>query len=172
MKNTVKIYFAVLMASAMVSLSGCNSKGIPSDLKNKLDQYINYWNTGQFDGIEEVIAEDFEMIESPDYMPHGGINSFIKLIENTRTTYPDFKLEINETIYEKDKIAFIWTVSGTHKGSGEIAPTGRTIRGKGISVVHFREGKIKDEWLSNNNLQWLMQLGYTLVPPKADAPAE
>jgi predicted ester cyclase len=115
------------------------------------------------------LAEDFELIESPGYEPQRGIDYFKKLISNTRHTYPDFKLVINETVYEKNKIALIWTVTGTHKGSGEIPPTGWTIKGNGISEIHFKDGKIKDEWLGNNNLQWLMQLGFTLVPPAQEA---
>jgi steroid delta-isomerase-like uncharacterized protein len=172
MKNSVRIPVLFLMISVTMLVSGCVKKGIPADLQITLNQYIGYWNTGQFDGIEEVMAEDFELIESPEYEPKIGINYFKKLISNTRITYPDFKLEVNETVYEKDKIALIWTVTGSHKGPGEIPPTGRTIKGKGISVIHFENGKIKDEWLGNNNLLWLIQLGFTVVPPAAENTAE
>ena len=84
-------------------------------------------------------------------------------------SFPDFKLVINETVYEEGKIAYIWTVTGTNKVPGEIEPSGRTINGKGISVIHFKNGKIKDEWRGNNNLLWLMQMGYSIGQP---APAE
>ncbi len=94
------------------------------------------------------------------------------LILNTRRTYPDFKVEIEETVYQKGKIAMIWTVTGTNTGPGEVPPTGRTINGKGISVYHLRDGKIKDEWLSNNNLLFMMQLGYTLVPPPSETQSQ
>lgn len=170
MKNSVKLAAVILTISVIGLFSGCGKKGIPADTRKTLDKYIAYWNSARFDEIEEILAEDFEIIESPDYVPQSGINSFKKLITNTRTTFPDFKLEINETVYEKDKVALIWTVTGTNKGPGEIPPTGRTINGKGISVIHFKDGKIKDEWLGNNNLLWLLQLGYTLVPP-ANLPA-
>lgn len=174
MKSLVKISAAVLITTSALLLAGCGSKGIPADLQKKFDQYIGYWNTGQFDNIDQVLARDFELIESPGYEPHQGIDYFRKLISNTRITYPDFKLVVNETIFEKDKIALIWTVTGTNKGPGEIPPTGRTINGKGISVIHFRDGRIKDEWLGNNNLLWLIQLGYTIVPPPIteSAPAD
>jgi steroid delta-isomerase-like uncharacterized protein len=169
MKNSVKNSAAILMISAIVLLSGCRGKGIPTRAQQTLDQYIAYWNTGKFDDIEKVMAEDFELIESPGFEPRQGIDYFKKMISNTRITYPDFRLEINETVYEKDKVALIWTVTGTNKGPGEIPPTGRTIKGKSISVIHFRDGKIKDEWLGNNNLMWLMQLGYKVVPPVPEA---
>lgn len=165
MKNSVQLAAVILTISLIVLLAGCGKKGMPADTGKNLDKYISYWNSARFDDIGEIMAEDFEIMESPDYVPQIGINSFKKLITNTRTAFPDFKLEINETVYEKDKVALIWTVTGTNNGPGEIPPTGRTINGKGISVIHFKDGKIKDEWLGNNNLLWLMQLGYTLVPP-------
>ncbi len=138
---------------------------MPADTERTMNKYIVFWNTGKFDGIEEVMTDDFELMESPDYEPQRGINAFKMLILNTRRTYPDFKVEINETIYQKGKIAMIWTVTGTNTGPGEVLPTGRTINGKGISVFHLKDNKIKDEWLSNNNLIFLMQLGFTIVPP-------
>lgn len=169
MKNSVKTPAAILIISAIVLLSGCRGNGIPSGAQKTLDHYIAYWNTGHFDEIEKVMAEDFALIESPGFEPRKGTDYFKKLISNTRITYPDFKLEINETVYEKDKVALIWTVTGTNKGPGEIPPTGRIIQGKGISIIHFKDGKIKDEWLGNNNLMWLMQLGYSVVPPAPEA---
>jgi steroid delta-isomerase-like uncharacterized protein len=173
MKNSLKLAAIILIVSAIGLLSGCDKKGMPADIKKTFDKYIGYWNGARFDEIEKIMAEDFEIIESPDYVPQIGISPFKKLITNTRTTFPDFKLEVNEIVYEKDKVALIWTVTGTNKGPGEIPPTGRTINGKGISVIHFKDGKIKDEWLGNNNLLWLMQLGYKVVPPApVSAPAK
>jgi len=165
MKHFERKSALILVLIVLFALSGCRSEKMPAEVQKTFDQFIGYWNTGQFDGIEDVLAEDFEMIESPEFEPRRGIDYFKKLVSNTRTTFPDFKLEVNETIYQKDKIAMIWTVTGTHSGPGEIAPTGRTINGKGISVIHLRDGKVVDEWLGNNNLQWLIQMGYTIVPP-------
>jgi len=172
MKNSVRILTAALMIFMIIAIPGCTNRGIPAGLKKTLDQYLGYWNTGEFDGIEKILAEDFELIESPEFQPRQGINYFKKMISNTRITYPDFKLEVNEMLYEKNKVALIWTVTGTHKGPGEIPPTGRTINGKGISVIHFKNGKVKDEWLGNNNMLWLIQLGFTIVPPSAETEAE
>jgi hypothetical protein len=34
-----------------------------------------------------------------------------------------------------------------------------------VSIVHFTDGKIKDEWIASNNYYCLQQLGFTLVAP-------
>jgi steroid delta-isomerase-like uncharacterized protein len=170
MKKLIKSNLALITATLMILLSACGKNGLPADVQKTMDKYLGYWNTGRFDGIEDVLTDDFEILESPDYEPQKGINAFKMLILNTRRTYPDFKVEANETVYQKGKIALIWTVTGTNSGPGEVAPTGRTINGKGISVFHLKDGKIKDEWLSNNNLLFMMQLGFTLVPPPETQP--
>jgi predicted ester cyclase len=170
MKNLIKSSLSVVAASLIIVLSGCGNKGMPPEVRATMEKYIGYWNSGRFDGIEDVMTDDFEILESPGYEPQRGLNAFKMLISNTRRTYPDFRVEINETVYERGKIAFIWTVTGTNSGPGDVPPTGRSINGKGISVLHLEGGKIKDEWLSNNNLLFMMQMGFTLVPPQEIKP--
>lgn len=168
MKTKGKIVAAILIISAGVLFSGCKSNKMSFAMQAAFEKYIGYWNTAQFEDIDKYVSRDYKMMESPGYEPRQGLDFFRKYIENTRVTYPDFKLTVNEVIFDAGRIAYIWTVTGTHLGTGEIPATGRTINGKGMSVLHFAEGKIKDEWRSNNNLQWLMQLGFTINPPAAE----
>jgi predicted ester cyclase len=169
MKNLVKVLATIALSAAMVILSSCAEKGIPTDVKDKIDKYVRYWNTGQFDGIENILCEDYELLESPNYEPQKGIESFKQAILNMRTAYPDFHLVLDESVYEKDKIAAIWSISAINTGQGKMPPTGKTLKGQGISVIHLKDGKIKDEWLANNELLWMTQLGYTFVPPKTES---
>jgi predicted ester cyclase len=169
MKNSIKVLATITLSTAMVFLFGCGEKGIPTDVKGTIDKYVGYWNTGQFDGIENVLCEDFKLLESPGFEPQKGIELFKQAISAMRTAYPDFHLVIDETVYEKDKIAAIWTIFATNTGPGKMPPTGKIIKGQGISVIHLKDGKIKDEWLANNNLLWMTQLGFTFVPPKTDS---
>jgi hypothetical protein len=57
----------------------------------------------------------------------------------------------------------------TNTGPGWVQANHKIIRGKGISFIHLKNGKIKDEWLANNNLLWMTQLGFTFVPPKTES---
>ena len=34
-----------------------------------------------------------------------------------------------------------------------------------MSILHFKDGKIKDEWIASNNGYWLTQLGFELKSP-------
>jgi len=168
MKNSIRVLATITLSVAMVFLTSCEEKGIPADVKDKVDKYVGFWNTGQFDGIEDVLCEDFELLESPNYESQKGIESFKQIILDLRTAYPDFHLVLDETVYEKDKIAAIWSISATNTGQGKMPPTGKVIKGQGISVIHLKDGKIKDEWIANNDLLWMQQLGFTFIPPETE----
>lgn len=119
MKNLIRVITAFALFTVMAFISGCREKGIPVDIKETLDKYLGYWNTGQFDGMGNVLCEDFELLESPGFEPQKGIESFKQSITDMRTAYPDFHLKIDETVYEKDKIALIWTISATNTGQSK-----------------------------------------------------
>jgi predicted ester cyclase len=78
------------------------------------------------------------------------------LLEPTRrvthmllTAFPDYRLTIEDQIAEEDKVATVWTGSGTHQGewespAGSIAPTGREVRWTGTTTLRLSESKISD----------------------------
>ncbi len=168
MKNALRIAAVAVSVIALFLVTGCMQKGVPPDVQKTIDAYVGYWNTGQFDGIENFVDKDFELIESPAYEPKRGIDAFKQSVMQTRTAYPDFKVIVNETVYENGKLGVIWTCSGTNTGPGDRPPTGKVIKGQGVSFIHFKDGKVKDEWLGNNDLLWMKQLGYTFTPPATE----
>ena len=69
------------------------------------------------------------------------------------------------SIHSRNKAAAKWTIEATNTGQGWHPPTGKHVEVIGISILHFADGKIKDEWIASNNLYWLQQLGYKLESP-------
>ena len=99
-----------------------------------------------------------------------------ELLEPTRqvtrmllTAFPDYQLTIEEQIAEEDKVATVWTGSGTHQGewespAGSIAPTGREVRWIGTTTLRLSEGKISEVIASSwDHLGILQQLGAVAV---------
>ena len=98
-------------------------------------QYFEEFHDGREHGIlEEIIAPD--------------------LLEPTRqatdmllTAFPDYRITIEEQLAEEDKVATVWTGSGTHQGewkspAGSVAPTGRQVRWTATTTLRLSEGKI------------------------------
>ena len=105
---------------------------------------------------------------TPKFEAEKGIELFKESVTRLRKAYPDFNIEMNEIVYDIDKAAARWTITATNTGEGSFPPTGKHVEVIGISIVHFENGKIKDEWIASNNIYWLQQLGFSIVPPSGD----
>lgn len=133
-----------------------------------LDKYLQIWNTGNMDQIDEVIHPDFELRMSPKFEAERGIEAFKEALQMWRKAYPDFRVKVIERIYATDAAAVRWVITATNSGEGWHPPTGKRVEVPGMSIFHFQDGKVKDEWIAGNNGNWLTQLGFKLVPPWND----
>jgi len=161
-------YIIILTISSVFVLTGCTKPHPSTKLNPILEKYIDYWNTGEFQGIEEILHPDFELRMTPKYEAEKGIETFKETVIKWRTAYPDFHLTVNDRVFDIDKIAVLWTITATNTGPGSHPPTGRHVEVMGMSIIHFENGKIKDEWIASNNGYWLQQLGFKLVPPSQE----
>ena len=113
------------------------------------------------DGREHAILEE---IMTPD------------LLEGTRhvtamllSAFPDYRITIEEQIAEGDKVATVWTGSGTHEGewespAGTIAPRGKRARWTGTTTLRLSEGHISEVIATSwDHLGILQQLGAVAV---------
>ncbi len=95
-----------------------------------------------------------------------------ELLEPTRratdtllTAFPDYRITIEEQVAEEDKVATVWSGSGTHQGqwespAGTVAPTGNEVAWTGTTTLRLSEGKISEVIGSSwDHLGILQQLG-------------
>lgn len=97
---------------------------------------IQPWSYGNLDALDEVCG--------PDYSLDGQDLQFLKgAITDFRNALPDLKVELGEMIAEGDKVAYSWTMNGTHQGEYHgIAPTSKPVKFTGITIIRFADGKI------------------------------
>ena len=163
MNSNLKIICGLLLLITI--FVNCTNQSPTVKYKSLIEKYVNMWNTGNFDEIETILHPEFELRMTPKFKAEKGIESFKNSISKWREAYPDFNIKLHEIICDKDSAAARWTISATNTGPGRRPPTGKHVEVMGISIVHFIDGKIKDEWIASNNIDWLTQLGYKLVPP-------
>ena len=150
--------------------SGCQQPDASKELKPITDAYVEAWNTGNLDPLDAIIDSQFvRHVSSASKTGAVDLDSLKRVISNFRTTYPDFHLTLDEEIFVGDKSVGRWTYTATNTGPGGILPTGMKITTTGISILHFKNGKIIEEWAESDNLTAMLQLGFTLTPPSADA---
>lgn len=131
-------------------------------------EYVKYWNTGDFHNVEDILHPEFEIRMTPKYESEKGIYMFKEHVTKWRTAYPDFHLEVKEIFFTEKEAAGIWEITATNTGEGSHPPTGKKVKVTGMSILHLKEGKIKDEWIASNNDYWLTQLGFELKSPFQD----
>ena len=121
------------------------------------------FNRGNLAILEELLTPDSITHLQTSGFPNNH-TGFKQLIASLRLAFPDLHCTVEDEIEEKDKLAALWTMRGTHKGSflGN-PPTGRSIVVQGIIFARTADGRIVEDWILVDQLGVLQQLG--LVPP-------
>ena len=90
--------------------------------------------------------------------------------------FPDYIISITDQVAEGDKVATVWTISGTHLGEwmspmGTIPPSGQRVTYTGTTTLRVTGGKIADVIGSNHDhLGILQQIGAVpTIAPRSGA---
>jgi steroid delta-isomerase-like uncharacterized protein len=111
---------------------------------------------GNFAVADEILNPDFVWHSE---VPPGvaGVKTFASTV---RTAFPDLTLTADQVIAEGDRVAILWTLTGTHQGEFLGVPaTGNTVSTPGIDIYRIENGQIAEIWTVGDELGLLMQLG-------------
>ncbi|MGB3183555.1 MAG: ester cyclase [Cyclobacteriaceae bacterium] len=121
-------------------------------------------NTGNLEMIRDVVADDV-VDHDPAPMQGPGPQGYIDFFSMMRTAFPDMKVDVEQMVTDEENVSFAYTLSGTHKGEFMgVAPTGKSIKARGMQVGRFVDGKLKERWGSSDELGILKQIGANQVP--------
>jgi hypothetical protein len=74
--------------------------------------------------------------------------------------FPDIGITVLDAFADGDKVVRRVSFTGSHRGAFlGIAPTGRQIQVEGTVILRITGGKIAEEWMTENLLGLLQQLG-------------
>lgn len=134
-------------------LWGCRQEpNYSKELKPLVDKYNEVWQTGN--------VEELDAIFDPAFLRHSDIATSVEGLENLKTlitdfraAYPDMRIVSLDEVYSKDRFAGRWSL------------TASGIQVWGVNIIHFKNGKISEEWDAYDNLPFMAQRGYTITPP-------
>ena len=124
-----------------------------------LGKFAEAVNTGNFDLFDQVVAPDCVDHDPADGQVPGpaGYRFFFSGI---RAAFPDLSVVPETIVQDEDTIAFAYTLTGTHNGPlGEIPPTGKSVKIRGMQISKFQNGKMVERWGSSDQLTLLKQIG-------------
>lgn len=118
---------------------------------------------GHLDVVEDVFHPDIEF-NSPGLAP--GIEGIKAIVAKNNAAMKPWQFHIEDMISDGAKTAVRWHATGMHTGSfmGE-EPTGNEVTLRGQVVYEIEDGKIIRNWMMDDKLGFLMQLGL-VSPPK------
>ena len=117
------------------------------------------YGKGRLDVIEELVLDDV-IAHEPDGDVRG-VEEYKRYLATYFAAFPDTSVTIEDVIAEGDKVVSRYTVRGTHKGTTDEygPPTGKQIVIEGITLYHFKGGKLVEMWDRYDNLAVMQQLG-------------
>jgi steroid delta-isomerase-like uncharacterized protein len=129
------------------------------------------FNTGRFDLVHQLVApgaQTHDPAQPASLRSLRGPQVLCDNIEMYRSGFPDVKIVVDDVIESDDKVVLRWHADGTHRGELQgLTPTGARVSVTGISIDHWRDGKIVESWTQWDNLGLARQLG--AAPPEGSA---
>ncbi|UCG62076.1 MAG: ester cyclase [Candidatus Zixiibacteriota bacterium] len=133
--------------------------------KSVMINVAEIYNTGNVELVGAVISPQYLGHFSPLEEPVIGRKGFTEWVLVNRAAYSDLRVNINEMVAENNMICVKWTVTGTHTGKlFDIEPTGNWVRVEGLTMARLEGGKIIEEWIIWDVLDFYGQLGVEMTP--------
>lgn len=132
-----------------------------------LTKFAEAVNTGNFDLFDETVSpQNVDHDPAPGQVQ--GPQGYRTYFSGLRTAFPDLKVSPETFVADDESIAFAYTITGTQNGPLlGIAPTGKTIKIRGLQISKFKDGKMVERWGSSDELGMLQQLGVVPLPAQA-----
>ena len=128
------------------------------------------WNRGDLEAVDRYFADDYvDHAPLPGQAP--GPEGYRAAVSAIREAFPDLHLTLEDIFGEGDKVAFRYTMEGTHRGDFVgIPPTGKPVSVGGMIIARVAEGKAVERWANLDTLGLMQQLG--VIPPPEQAQAQ
>jgi predicted ester cyclase len=130
-------------------------------MRRALEEVVNQ---GKLDLIDELVAPNFvDHTPLPGLPPNReGVRQTIKML---REAFPDLHVTSEELVAEGDMVVSRQSTRGTHKGEFlGVPPTEKEVTWTGILMFRTSEGKIVDQWLEQDVMGLMQQLGVVSMP--------
>lgn len=125
-----------------------------------------YVNLNEEDEVNVLVADNY--IRNMNGIPVVTNKSELKARLNLYSTgFPDHNITMSNSKVCDNQGYVNWVFTGTHTGLfADVVATGKKVKINGFSHLYFNEeGKIYQEDIFYNELEFLQQLGYSLVAP-------
>jgi predicted SnoaL-like aldol condensation-catalyzing enzyme len=136
-----------LVAAFAVTAAGCAPRATVVDRNKEVARraFSEVLEKGRFDVAKEVYAPDFRNGSSTLEEDMAALRAWHSVLPPDWTIRPDLVLG------EGEYVTVLWTGRATVKG--------KPLKGGGITIWRFENGKIREEWSQFDQERWMRELG-------------
>jgi predicted ester cyclase len=136
-------------------------------------QFVEAFNAHDEARIRELTAENFRG-EAPGDVLLEGRDASTEYAMSWLNAFGDARTDVHNELVVGDWVVQEFIFSGTHTGplqtpAGEIPPTNRQLRGRGVQIFRVEDGLVADTRLYFDQVEVMTQLG--LMPEATAATA-
>jgi hypothetical protein len=158
--KTKSFFRTLVIPVTIVLLFACQAEQPQTDYEAIGKQYVEMWNTRNFEVFDDILTPDFELVEITRATSFKGKENFMSYVNETHAANPGFKVELLEVIHNPE------LGGGSRFRIQTRGPLGYDILVDGLSFFHVSDGKISKIWNLTDVNSWNLQMGYTWQPPQ------
>jgi steroid delta-isomerase-like uncharacterized protein len=150
--------------AGMYQQLGVSPQDQETRVRRVIDEALNKGNVG---ALDEIMAPEV-ICHQPPGPDISGLPAYKQFTQELRKAYSDMHFTVDEFIRQGETDMIRYTMRGVHTGSMpggvSIPPTGRRVAMTGVEVIHTMNGKAVEQWIYNDTLGLMQQLGVTPQP--------
>src|ERR1051326_863896 len=132
------------------------------------EEALNMGNVAEVDELVSpniVLHYDYPADNSGPAQPQSGLEAIKYFVSQVRTTFPDYHFTVEFQVAEGDLVMTHGTARGTHQGRywgstwQDIPPTAKQVTWTETAIDRIVDGKIVENWINEDALGRLQQLG-------------
>ena len=132
--------------------------------KTVVRRFIENFNKQDVETLPHDFADDY-VLDFPGGPTGQGREGIRQATSSFMAAFPDLHFSIDDLFSQGDRVAWRWTMTGTHKGNlGPFPASGKSVRLSGISLLRLREGKIVEDKVRADMVGLLQQIGVIPAP--------
>jgi ketosteroid isomerase-like protein len=151
----------LLLALPALAQEPAPEPGSPEANKAVVRHYLQILGGGSLDELDQVIGPDF-LDRTPGAPKTQGPGAIRDSQKRARELFAEIRYKIGDLVAEGDRVAALYTVRATRKAE---SGAGTPIEVIGITLFRIADGKIRETWIVNDQLELFSQLGFTIQPP-------
>ncbi|MFW3171448.1 ester cyclase [Geodermatophilus sp. CPCC 206100] len=126
----------------------------PGGLAERYRRYNALCNAHRFDDLGEFVAEELEVNGERQ-----GLADYAEGLTAVVRAFPDYRWDLRHLLVDDPWVSAHFVDTGTHRGPWLGVPaTGRVVRTQEFSVYRWVDGRIREVWVTADDLGTLRQL--------------